>query len=96
MKFARTLASFLGATHWPIDLFPLRTSKLREVFGNCENPVNVGKSEDSALSVAGHLGVFAGLESPTKGVGVEAQEGAEVPRPIVILLRDSKPVTLGR
>ena len=79
-----------------MDFLPHRISGLSEVFGNCENPVNVGKSEDPALSVSDHLGVFAGFEAPTERVGVDAQQGAEVPCPIVVLLRNSKPVTLGR
>lgn len=45
--------------------------------------LNVGKSEEAALAVAGHLGVFAGIEPPADGVGMDAQEWAEIPRPIM-------------
>jgi hypothetical protein len=69
---------------------------MREVFGNCENSFNVGKGEDPPLAVAGHFRVFAGFETPTEGVGVNAQERAQVPRPVAVLLGDFKSVTLGR
>ena len=74
----------------------LRISGIRKVFGDCDNSLDVGESEDPPLAVAGHLRVFAGLETPTEGVGVDAQERAQVPRPVAVLLGDSKSVTLGR
>ena len=74
----------------------LRISGIREVFGNCDNPFDVGESEEPPLTVAGHFRVFAGFETPTEGVGVDAQEGAQVPCPVAVFLRDSQSVTLGR
>jgi hypothetical protein len=74
----------------------LRISGIRKVLGNCENSFDVGKGEDPALSVAGNFGVFAGFEAPTERVRDDAQERAQVPRPIAVLLGDSESVTLGR
>ena len=79
-----------------MDLLLVWISGLSEVFGNCENPFDVGKNEDPPLGVAGHFRVFAGFETPTERVGVDAQERAQVPCPVAVLLGDSKPVTLGR
>ena len=61
----------------------------RQGFGDCENSLNVRNSEEASLAVAGHLGVFAGIEPPTDCVGMDAQERAEIPRPIVGLLGNS-------
>lgn len=79
-----------------MDLLPPRLSELSEAFGDCENPSNVGKSQDSSLPVAVHFGVFAGFEMATDGVGVDAEERAQVCCPLAVLLGDSKSVTLGR
>ena len=73
----------------------LRISGIRKAFSNCENSFDVGKGEDPALSVAGNFGVFAGVETPTECVRDDAQERAPVPRPIAVLLGDSKSVTRG-
>jgi len=81
---------------WSIDLLLDQVSGLSEVFGNCENSFDVGKNEDPPLAIAGDFRVFAGSETPTEGVGVDAQERAQVPCPVAVLFGDSKPVRLGR
>ena len=69
-------------------------STARQGFGDCKNSLNVGKSGEASLAVAGHLGVFAGLEAPPDGGRVDAQERGEVPGPIVGLIKNSQPITL--
>jgi hypothetical protein len=65
-----------------------------QVFGDGENCLNVRKPEEASFAVAGHFGVFASLETPADCVGMDSQERAEIPRPIVVFLGESKPVTL--
>jgi len=72
-----------------MDLRLVWISAARQVFGNCENPLNVRNREEASLAVAGHLGVFAGFEPPADGIGMDAQKRAEIPRPIVVFLGDS-------
>jgi hypothetical protein len=72
----------------------VRVPAAGQVFGNSENPLNVRKREEASLAVAGHFGVFAGFEPRTDCVGMDAQERAEIPRPIVVFLGESEPVTL--
>jgi hypothetical protein len=74
----------------------LQISGIRKVFGNCDNSFDVGESEEPSLAVAGRFRLFASFETPTEGVGVDAQERAQVPCPVSVLLGDSKSVTLGR
>jgi len=65
-----------------------------QVFGDGENSLNVRNREKASFAVAGHFGVFASLETPADCVGMDSQERAEIPRPIVVFLGESKPVTL--
>ncbi len=88
MRFAGTLATFSGKMFWSMDFLLFRISGLSEVYGNCENPFDVGKNEDPPLSVARHFRVFAGSEMPTDCVGVDAQERAQLPGPVMVLLGD--------
>jgi len=67
----------------------VRVPAARQVFGNSENPLNVRNREEASLAVAGYFGVFAGIEPRTDCVGMDAQERAEIPGPIVALLWDS-------
>jgi hypothetical protein len=72
----------------------VRVPAAGQVFGNSENPLNVCKREEASLAVAGHLRVFASLETPADRVGMDSQERAEIRRPIVVFVGESKPVTL--
>ena len=67
----------------------VRVPATRQVFGNSENPLNVRKREEASHAVAGHLGVFASLETPADRVGMDSQERAEIPGPIVVFLGES-------
>jgi len=58
----------------------VRVPAAGQVFGNRENPLNVGKREEASLAVAGHLRVFASLETPADRVGMDSQERAEIRR----------------
>ena len=51
---------------------------------------------DLPLCVVRHVGVLVGLESPTEGVGVDANEWAEVPCPGAVIVGDSKLVAPSR
>jgi len=67
----------------------VRVPAARRVFGNSENPLDVRKREEPSLRVAGHFGVFAGFEPPADCVGMDSQERAEIPRPILVFVGDS-------